>query len=65
MITGMPVRCIVNPRMGRESRQPGERPPIDRLLEAPIEQAVLAVSGSQRIMNTVGKLAGKRPMSRK
>lgn len=38
MIFGMEVRCSVNPRMGRESRTPGTRPPIRRFVEAPIEK---------------------------
>src|ERR1700704_1198431 len=53
---GMPIRCEVNPRMGRESRRPGERPPIGRLVKAPIEQAVLAATGSRRIMDFAGKI---------
>ncbi|OBJ83306.1 NADH:flavin oxidoreductase [Mycobacterium sp. 1245852.3] len=57
---GMAIRCSLNPRMGRESRQPGERPPIDRIIKAPIEQAVLAATGSQRLMNLVGNLPRKR-----
>lgn len=56
---GMPIRCAVNPHMGRESRSPGQRPPIGRLIKAPVEQAALAVTGSERIMNLVGKLARK------
>ncbi|MFD4510636.1 hypothetical protein [Streptomyces sp. NPDC058457] len=57
---GMPIRCGLNPRMGRESRRPGERPPVDRLIKAPVERTVLAASGSQRLMNLVGKVARKR-----
>jgi 2,4-dienoyl-CoA reductase-like NADH-dependent reductase (Old Yellow Enzyme family) len=57
---GMPVRCAVNPRMGRESRRPGQRPPIDRLIKAPIENTVVAAIGSERLMGLVGKAIGKR-----
>ncbi|MFF7982663.1 hypothetical protein ACFZDK_26655 [Streptomyces sp. NPDC007901] len=60
MIMGMPIRCTANPRMGRESRQPGGLPPVDRLVKAPIERAVLAASGSRRLMDVVGKVARKR-----
>ncbi|MEU1343995.1 NADH:flavin oxidoreductase [Streptomyces sp. NPDC005827] len=60
LVLGMPIRCSLNPRMGRESRRPGERPPLDRLIKAPVEQTVLAASGSQRIMNLVGRVARKR-----
>ena len=60
MIMGIPVRCPVNPRMGRESRRPGERPPLGRLIKAPIEHTVLSAAGSERIMNLVGKATRKR-----
>lgn len=60
MTLGMPIRCTVNPRMGRESRQPGTLPPIDRLVKAPVERAVVAAGGSPRLMNLVGKLPRKR-----
>ena len=59
MIMGMPIRCPVNPRMGRESRPPGKHPPIERLIKAPIEQAVLTATGSERIMSLVGKVSRK------
>ncbi len=60
---GMPIRCTVNPRMGRESRRPGQRPPIDRLIKAPIEQAVLAATGSERLMGLAGRIARKMARS--
>jgi 2,4-dienoyl-CoA reductase-like NADH-dependent reductase (Old Yellow Enzyme family) len=59
MIMGMPVRCTVNPRMGRESRAPGERPPIQRIMKAPIERAVLSATGSECIMKLAGRVATK------
>ena len=58
MVMGMPVRCEVNPRMGRESRQPGQLPPVDRLLKAPIEQAVLWLTASPTIMRLAVRLKG-------
>ena len=60
MIMGMPVRCEVNPRMGRESRQPGQMPPIGRLMKAPIEQAVLRVTASPAVMRLAVRLKGSR-----
>jgi 2,4-dienoyl-CoA reductase-like NADH-dependent reductase (Old Yellow Enzyme family) len=60
MIMGMPVRCTVNPRMGRESRAPGERPPIRRIVKAPIERAVLSATGSERLMSLAGKAAARK-----
>lgn len=57
MIMGFPVRCEVNPRMGRESREPGQLPPLGRVLQAPIEQVALALSRSPTFM----KLAARQP----
>jgi 2,4-dienoyl-CoA reductase (NADPH2) len=64
MVMGMPPRCTVNPRMGRESRRVGERPPFQRLIRAPIEQAVLSATASERIMNLAGRAARKQAQKR-
>lgn len=53
MVFGMPVRCEANPAMGRESRQ-GALPPLERILKAPLESAVLALTGSPAFMKVVG-----------
>lgn len=58
MVFNMPVRCEVNPRMGRESRGSG-LPPLDRLLKAPVEKAVLALTGSPGFMKLVGAIMPK------
>ena len=58
MIFGMPVRCAVNPTMGRESRKPGSVPPMRRMLKAPIEQVILKATGSKRTMQLLGKVVG-------
>jgi len=60
MIMGMPIRCPANPRMGRESRPPGARPPVQRLIKAPIERAVLTATGSERLMNLAGRVAARK-----
>jgi 2,4-dienoyl-CoA reductase-like NADH-dependent reductase (Old Yellow Enzyme family) len=60
MIMGMPIRCTVNPRMGRESRAPGTRPPIERIWKAPMEHAVLSATASDRVMSLAGRAAKKR-----
>ena len=52
MIMGMPVRCSVNARMGRESRAPGQRPPVARVLRAPLEGAIL---GGDRFVASDGR----------
>jgi 2,4-dienoyl-CoA reductase (NADPH2) len=64
MLMGMPIRCTVNPRMGRESRRAGERPPIQRLIRAPIEQAVLSATASERVMNLAARAARRQAQKR-
>jgi dimethylglycine catabolism A len=56
MVFGMPVRCEVNPRMGRESRAPHSLPPLKRVLRAPAESTFLALTGSEPVMNLVGSV---------
>jgi 2,4-dienoyl-CoA reductase (NADPH2) len=58
MIMGFPVRCEANPRMGREAREPGQWPPIGRMMKAPIEQAVLGLTGSPAFMRLAARLKG-------
>lgn len=59
LLMNMPVRCHRNPRMGQESRRGGALPPPARVLQAPVEQAVLALTGSQRLMTAVSKATAK------
>lgn len=58
MVFSMPVRCEVNPRMGREARAPGSLPPLGRILKTPVESAILGLTGSPAVMGLVGKLMG-------
>lgn len=58
MVFGMPVRCEVNPAMGRESRT-GSLPPIDRVLKAPVESLVMALTGSPGFMKLVSSVMPK------
>ncbi|MGN6357427.1 MAG: NADH:flavin oxidoreductase [Novosphingobium sp.] len=58
MVFNMPVRCEVNPRMGREARAPGSLPPAERLFKAPVERAILGLTGSPAVMGLAGKLLG-------
>lgn len=60
MVFNMPVRCEVNRRMGRESRPPGSLPEVGRFLKAPIEKAVLGLTGSKAVMGLAGKLLGAK-----
>jgi 2,4-dienoyl-CoA reductase (NADPH2) len=56
---GMPIRCTLNPLMGRESRQPGARPPVDRLIKAPVEQVLEHSPG-----NSVNRRIVRQPLQR-
>lgn len=55
MVFGMPVRCSVNPEMGRESRT-SSFPPVDRIFKRPIEELVLGATGSKALMGVVAKV---------
>lgn len=59
MVFGMPVRCDVNPAMGRESRT-SSMPPLDRIVKRPIEEIVLSATGSKALMGFVGKIMPKK-----
>lgn len=56
LIMGFPVRCEVNPRMGREARTPGKLPPIDRLIKSPVERVALKLANSPVTLNLAAKL---------
>jgi dimethylglycine catabolism A len=56
MVFKMPVRCEVNPEMGRESRAAGGLPPLDRILKRPVESLVLGLTGSPGVMKFLGSL---------
>ncbi len=59
MVFGMPVRCDVNPAMGREART-SSLPPLDRIVKRPIEEIVLSATGSKTLMGLVGKMMPKK-----
>lgn len=59
LVMNMPIRCSVNPSMGRESRARGALPPLRRLFQAPIEEALLALTGSAALMNAIGVVANR------
>jgi len=60
LMLGMPIRCSVNPRMGRESQRPGALPPIKRLVQAPAEKVVLGLTGSKWFMELAVWVMKKR-----
>lgn len=59
LVMNMPIRCSVNPSMGREGRARGALPPLRRFLQAPIEEAVLGLTGSAILMNAIGAVANR------
>lgn len=60
MVFGMPVRCSANPNMGRESRTQGDRRPPQRWLKAPIEWAIMKLTGSKTLMGMISKMLAKK-----
>jgi 2,4-dienoyl-CoA reductase-like NADH-dependent reductase (Old Yellow Enzyme family) len=60
LMFGMPIRCPVNSRMGRESRVPGQLPRLNRIIAAPIERVILGVTNSRTVMRAILKLAARR-----
>jgi 2,4-dienoyl-CoA reductase (NADPH2) len=61
LVMNMPIRCSVNPAMGRESRARGALPPLRRLFQAPLEEAVLGLTGSAALMNAIASVANRNP----
>ncbi len=53
LMLNMPMRCSVNPQMGREHRKSGSLPPLRRIVQAPIEAALLGLTGSKTMMDLV------------
>lgn len=60
LMFGMGIRCPVNPRMGRESRAPGQPPPLNRILAAPVERVMLRLTQYRGVMRVLLKLAARR-----
>jgi 2,4-dienoyl-CoA reductase (NADPH2) len=52
----MPIRCEMNARTGVESRT-SAIPPIRRFVQAPVENVLVAATGSERLMGFVGSIA--------
>ena len=59
MVMGMPVRCAVNPAMGRESRATGTLPPLARLVKRPLEECALGLAGSSPFINLMGAMMNR------
>lgn len=56
LMLNLPMRCSVNPQMGRESRK-GGFPPLKRITQVPIERAKLSAIASRPLMTLATKLA--------
>lgn len=59
LMLGLPIRCSVNPEMGRESRA-GAFPPLRRLFEAPKERAIYALASSRPVMALAMRAARRK-----
>ena len=55
--SNFPVRCHRSPRMGRESRTGRGVPARPAGAQRPVEEAVLALTGSERLMGLASKAA--------
>jgi 2,4-dienoyl-CoA reductase (NADPH2) len=64
LLFNFPVRCHVNPEMGREARSGTKVPPLERVLKAPLEQTVLALTGSPVVMGAAGRMAARKTGAR-
>lgn len=60
---GLPIRCDVNPAMGRESRK--GLPPAKRFVQAPLEKMLLGLTGSKWLMGMISKAMKSRAARRK
>lgn len=59
LVFNMPIRCSANSTTGREARG-GKLPPPKRLIWAPLEAIVLALTGSQALMGIVRWFINRR-----
>lgn len=59
LVMNMPIRCSVNPVMGRESRPRGTFPPLRRFFQAPVEKVVLGLTGSAGLMNAIAAVVNR------
>lgn len=53
----MPIRCVVNPELGAESRN-GRLPPLRRVIQAPMEEVMLRAVTSKTFMKVAVALRG-------
>ena len=57
LILNVPVRCTKNPAMGREAELSGTKVPVSVKLRRPVESALIAATGSPRLMGVADRLA--------
>lgn len=57
LILNVPVRCAKNPAMGREAELSGTKVPVSVKLRRPVESALIAATGSPRLMGVADRLA--------
>lgn len=58
LLLNMPIRCSMNPEMGRESRT-GSVPPVGRMLRAPLEQLALILTCKRAVVKVAAKFIKK------
>jgi 2,4-dienoyl-CoA reductase (NADPH2) len=60
LILNVPVRCHVNPAMGREAVLAGGKEPVAVKLKRPVQDLLIAATGSEFLMGIADKLASAR-----
>jgi 2,4-dienoyl-CoA reductase (NADPH2) len=60
LILNVPVRCHLNPAMGREAALAGVEEPLSVKLKRPVEAMLIAAAGSPSLMGIADKLASAK-----
>src|SRR5699024_7426710 len=65
LMTNIPVRCSLNPEMGREAELAGTPEPIVARIKRPVDKAFVAAAGSPLLMSIADRLAKVKASSEK
>ena len=60
LILNAPVRCHLNPDTGREGRRKVTIPPAGRIVKRPVEDLILKLASSDRVIGVATKVAARR-----
>jgi len=65
LMTNIPVRCSLNPEMGREAELAGTPEPLVTRIKRPVDKAFVAAAGSPLLMSIADRLAKAKASSDK